>query len=478
MIGGLLKSSSRLALIAAAGVVAGGIAAQAADLGGNCCADLEERVAELEATTARKGTRKMGLQINGQISEAVIYWDDKGEKNTYIAENNGTQNRFTAQGSSKINSDWSAGFRMEWQVRAFRSSGLDQLARGDNEKQTSTVYNTRSLALKHAHWYLDSKSMGRFTVGQQSDSISGILSINLAEPDGFSGVDAGYANRDFRLRRDNGVKGNGSLSALTWRDAFFRNGDGPVSPDYTRATTVRYQTPTFFGFNVSATYGEDDMWSAGLRYAGDLGPFRVAAGVGYMETRDDDRNHCSNLDNNPAAPTITNVSCNFVEAGGSIMHTPTGLYVTGGWARITDDFRRQRATLSGVSAAAAVDNTDAYWYVQAGWEAKLNSLGKTTFWGDYQTWESGFGMRDNNVSTVAAGDQLNSFAAGAAFISSGKTESWGFGVTQEIEAASMRLYAGYRTYSTDIILLQGTTLRATNPVADMQVLYTGATVKF
>jgi hypothetical protein len=27
----------------------------AADLGGDCCADLEERVAELEATTARKG---------------------------------------------------------------------------------------------------------------------------------------------------------------------------------------------------------------------------------------------------------------------------------------------------------------------------------------------------------------------------------------------------------------------------------------
>ena len=33
--------------------------ASAADLGGNCCADLEERIAELEATTARKGNRKV-----------------------------------------------------------------------------------------------------------------------------------------------------------------------------------------------------------------------------------------------------------------------------------------------------------------------------------------------------------------------------------------------------------------------------------
>ena len=57
MIGGLLKSSSKLALMAAAGILVGGVSmgsAKAADLGGDCCADLEERVAELEATTARK----------------------------------------------------------------------------------------------------------------------------------------------------------------------------------------------------------------------------------------------------------------------------------------------------------------------------------------------------------------------------------------------------------------------------------------
>jgi len=32
--------------------------AKAADLGGDCCADLEDRVAELEATTVRKGNKR------------------------------------------------------------------------------------------------------------------------------------------------------------------------------------------------------------------------------------------------------------------------------------------------------------------------------------------------------------------------------------------------------------------------------------
>ena len=47
--------------------------AKAADLGGDCCADLEERVAELEATTARKGNRKMSLTITGQVHRMVLW---------------------------------------------------------------------------------------------------------------------------------------------------------------------------------------------------------------------------------------------------------------------------------------------------------------------------------------------------------------------------------------------------------------------
>ena len=49
-------------------LVGGVPSARAADLGGDCCADLEERVAELEATTARKGNRRVSLTISGQVS--------------------------------------------------------------------------------------------------------------------------------------------------------------------------------------------------------------------------------------------------------------------------------------------------------------------------------------------------------------------------------------------------------------------------
>ena len=75
MYGGLLKSASALAIVAAAGLF-GSSPARAADLGGDCCADLEERVAELEATTVRKGNRKVSLTISGFVSHNVMWWDD------------------------------------------------------------------------------------------------------------------------------------------------------------------------------------------------------------------------------------------------------------------------------------------------------------------------------------------------------------------------------------------------------------------
>ena len=73
-----------------AGALIGGWAlppANAADLGGNCCADLEERIAELEATTARKGNRKVSLTVSGWVSEQVAFWDDGTESNVYVGTN-------------------------------------------------------------------------------------------------------------------------------------------------------------------------------------------------------------------------------------------------------------------------------------------------------------------------------------------------------------------------------------------------------
>ena len=88
--------------------------ARAADLGGDCCTDLEERVVELEATTVRKGNKKVSVTLYGQVNRAALFWDDGAEKNAYVVDNNYKSSRFGLKGSAKTGlGDCLTGYRLE-----------------------------------------------------------------------------------------------------------------------------------------------------------------------------------------------------------------------------------------------------------------------------------------------------------------------------------------------------------------------------
>ena len=107
MFGGLTKTSSRIAIAAALGFTLGGYAmstpAKAADLGGDCCADLEERVAELEATTVRKGNKKVSVTLSGWVVKTINWWDDEDESSFVVGDKDyDLASRFAITGSSLV----------------------------------------------------------------------------------------------------------------------------------------------------------------------------------------------------------------------------------------------------------------------------------------------------------------------------------------------------------------------------------------
>ena len=102
MNGGMTKAAAHGAIAVLAGLLLSTASAQAADLGGNCCADLEERVAELEATTARKGNRRMSLTVSGQVTRSILYWNDGDNSGTYAGLDNHNQStRFVFSGNGQ-----------------------------------------------------------------------------------------------------------------------------------------------------------------------------------------------------------------------------------------------------------------------------------------------------------------------------------------------------------------------------------------
>jgi len=144
-----MKTISLIALAAAAAAFAS--AAHAADLGGNCCADLEERIAELEATSARKGNRKVKLTVSGHVNEAILFWDDGFERNAYQVTNEMARSRFRFVGEAKIDDRWSAGYLLELGVRGANQNGVNQ--------NTDDV--GQGVDVRHSAWWINNKDLGK-----------------------------------------------------------------------------------------------------------------------------------------------------------------------------------------------------------------------------------------------------------------------------------------------------------------------------
>ena len=156
----------------------------AADFAGDCCADLEERVAELEATTARKGNHKVSLTVSGHLSQALLFWDDGVEQNVYVvgnANDSYNQSNFQFNGEAEISADWTAGYQFTIRVNNALSADVNQF---DDDG------GSQLFSLWEAYWYVGNKHWGQLSVGQASRASDGAPEADLSKTRvaAFSGV--------------------------------------------------------------------------------------------------------------------------------------------------------------------------------------------------------------------------------------------------------------------------------------------------
>jgi predicted porin len=337
-------------------VAAMATSAHAADLGGDCCADLEERVAELEATVARKGNRVMSLTVYGQVNRAFIWSSDLPTDDKFVfLDNNNASSRFGFRGSAAVNTDTSIGYQMD--------IGVDSTAIGGQD--------AGGLAIRHAFVYIESKQLGRVSFGQQSEATDGIVDVDLSK----SGIIAPAL----------------SLSPIVGGSPF----------DGSRTESIKYTSPTIAGFVASASFSPEansDTWDAALRYAGEFGQLRIAAGIGYRDEGD--------LGGTSTAGSL------------SLLHVPSGLFITGAYGKVEDATVTLDSPLTPATVTFIGVDTD-MWHVKGGIEKNFGTFGATTLYGEY-----------------ADLDDVNS-------------SLFGVGIVQGIDAAATDLYLGYRHYDVD-----------------------------
>ncbi len=360
--------------------------AKAADLGGNCCADLEERLSEIEATVARKGNRKVSLAISGQISKSILWSDGLGlasDNKLRVIDNGNSGSRVRLTGEAKINPTTKAGFVFEYGFDETRGMGLGPVAGplvhwldGDASMRKSAVYVETAV--------------GRVTVGKFDMATEHIVEIDVSE--------SGLASRMLSIEPVWSYLG---ISGLPLIGGNLLN---PLPFHDLRAEIVRYDSPKIGGFEAAFSWGGgqtltgEDMWDAALRWSGEGAGFRVAAGAGYRVEK-----FSSSL------LGITAPEQKTVSGSASAMHLATGLFLT-------------------VAAADQKDNPVfgdiQSWHAKAGWQKNVFGPGATTVFGEYA---------EHSLSTL----KVDSSFVGA-------------GVTQAIDAAAMEIYISGRQYQSDI----------------------------
>jgi hypothetical protein len=414
MIRGFMKTTSRPALLAAAGILLGSYAytpASAADLGGSgCCGDLEERVAELEATTARKGNRVVSLQIYGQVNKALLIWDDGFDDDSYIVDNEGSGSRIGLTGKATLRPGWTAGFLMEWDYQDSASNLVDQVT-DEGIAPGGAVSGSNEIVIRHNNVWIESERLGRLTLGQASTAADGAFQVTLGNTLTNAAPDVGAS---FFVREADG----GGVFRL---GAFVSDLDAP------REDIVRYDTPSIYGFILSASWGDDDYADVALRFKKEFNSVRVAAAVAYIW---DDRND------------LTGILAGGQEIFGgsiSVMHVPTGLFAS---------FMAADRDIEDDILAGGDGN---YWYIQGGVERKWLPYGSTTVYADYGNYE--------DLSTVVG-------------LTDSDAERWGLGVVQKFDSAAMEIYAQAFFYSFDGVTGDG------DDFEDMSLVMVGSRIKF
>ncbi len=443
----------KLGAMVAAGLLAGGMSAgsaSAADLGGNCCADLEERIAELEATTVRKGNRKVSLTISGFVAQQVMYWDDGQESNVYITDTGsvsiGTHVRFAGQAT--IAPGWTAGYVLKLETIQNDSLLVSQDAdNGVAANAMALVANGNggslsAVAVESSYWFVKSESLGKLSVGKQSSAADNQAII----VDGSGSlVVANYVMYDvnaFFVRNSAGgnVGGWGAFASCAPLD-----GGGGVAGDcdgYPN-NNVRYDTPVFAGFSASASWGEDDIWAISGRYAGEFSGFKLALAAAYLESRDE--NGPGILANGP------NFDTSAWQVGGYVQHVPTGLFVYAAYAE------------EGIDTPGNLKPEGDMWYLKAGLRQRWSSLGHTVLYGEYSEKD----------------DMMNSAAFASGWTGS-ELEQYGLGVVQEVEAAAMTVWLTWRHYELDSTCVAASFCdTSTAPgVEDLDIVKAGALISF
>lgn len=362
------------------------------------CAILVSGAAQAEGLSPMEVTLGDGtvVRFSGQINMGVLHYDDGVDGYTNFVDNDNSSSRVRLQIFMNGYDSWKMESTLEAEYQPLASNVVSQLNDEPNWDFPSTNIRKAEIAFSNERF-------GKLWLGQGSMATDGTAEVDnsgtaIIAYSSLSDTAGGYF---FRNSAD-------ALSDITVGSAF-SNFDG-----LSRKLRVRYDTPTFHGFGLRTSYGEDalagkdaPLYDIAATYSGSFETIELDGAIGYAWNTDSD---------------IETLS-------GSIsgLHKPSGISLTLAAAREYSEGVQGR-----------------YGYVKLGYEREFFDIGSTAFSIDYY-----FG------TDIAASDSDSS--------------SIGLAAVQNIDDYNLSLWALWRNYSYD---------DEADDYEDGQAVFGGALFKF
>jgi hypothetical protein len=235
---------------------------------------------------------------------------------------------------------------------------------------------------------------------------------------------------------------NGEFFATNWAAL------GDPSANQGRAELIRYDSPSLHGFIFSASLAEaGDYWGVMLRYANEFNGVRVAAGIGYEEIYDRQTTAAGTTTVGPTDLLAPRPEVDAWGASLALLHVPTGLFAQGHYMAAEFSCTNNALSLSGSWGQANDCKSEGKQsLIQVGITRNWFGIGNTAFYGEY-------GKSTDWGATIAGRDYAGSATNRTVTVNNvigTEMTVWGFGVTQNLDAAATELYLDYRHFSADI----------------------------
>jgi hypothetical protein len=308
----------------------------------------------------------------GQFNLAYQSFDDGDRTTSNIVDNGNWNSRLGVTYTQPVG-EATLRLRFETGLTRRNSSLVSQ-------DQTPDWNDWRRTLLRWFEVAVDS-DIGTISVGQGATAANGTAGLD----DSFTFIAGATDSTDgfasFRFRDASGALTNVSVGQVN------------SSLDPARRFRLRYDTPVFNGFMLSASVGknvlvpedENGYYEVAARWTGELGDLAVRSAVGYLWV------------DIPNADTTERLSGSV-----SVVHAKTGLNFA--------------------LSAGSEDGGPSYYWVRAGWQTDALAAGTTSLSVDYY---DGSDFRTDGA----------------------RTENWGVYAVQDIDALSMNLYAGWREFT-------------------------------